>query len=278
MEANRRFRTSDGADIHYLDAGRGQTIIMVPGWSQSAGMFKEQYRPLSKHFRCIAVDMRGHGESGEIGHGYSIARLAEDLRELIAELAVEKPILLGHSMGASVIWQYFAVNGSEHLSKMIFVDQAPVLTTRSGWSDDERAQYGAIFTASSIDEVCGTITGAETNTATRELLATMFTPDYFAQNTEWLLAENLKLDRDNAASLLRDHCQQDWREVIATIDLPCLIIGGRVSFMPWRSQQWINHTIPDSKLFIFEENEGGQHFMFLENPAKFNKIVCNFCQ
>ncbi len=278
MEANQRFTTSDGADIHYVDSGKGQTIIMIPGWSQTAEMFKEQYRPLSKHFRCIAVDMRGHGESGDVDHGFSVARLADDLHELIVHLGVGKPILLGHSMGASVIWRYFSVNDSNRISKMIFVDQPPVLTAQAGWSAEECEQYGAIFTATAIDETCSALAGAEAKQATRNLLSSMFTENYFAQHAEWVVAENLKLRRTNAVNLLRDHCRQDWREVIKNIDLPCLIIGGRSSLMPWQSQQWLGDTIRDSKLFVFEENEGGQHFMFLENPATFNKIVCNFCQ
>jgi len=39
---------------------------------------------------------------------------------------------------------------------------------------------------------------------------------------------------------------------------------------------WIANQLPDAQLEIFEENEGGSHFMFLENPTKFNQIVSRF--
>jgi pimeloyl-ACP methyl ester carboxylesterase len=59
---------------------------------------------------------------------------------------------------------------------------------------------------------------------------------------------------------------------------PTLVIGGRKSYIPWRSQVWISQSIPDSKLEFFEAAEGGGHFMFIENPEKFNQQVLNFLE
>jgi len=46
--------------------------------------------------------------------------------------------------------------------------------------------------------------------------------------------------------------------------------------VPWKSQVWIANQIRGSRLEIFEESEGGNHFMFMENPQKFNRIVRDF--
>jgi non-heme chloroperoxidase len=46
--------------------------------------------------------------------------------------------------------------------------------------------------------------------------------------------------------------------------------------LPWQSQEWIQRQVSGSQLEIFEEEEGGNHFMFLENPEKFNSIVSAF--
>jgi non-heme chloroperoxidase len=64
--------------------------------------------------------------------------------------------------------------------------------------------------------------------------------------------------------------------VIPRINKPTLIVTGKGSFFPLQSQEWIHKQIKGSKLEVFEANEGGSHFMFLENPAKFNKIVGDF--
>ena len=274
-----RFTTSDGIALHYLDFGSGRPILMVPGWSQTAEMFREQLLPLSKHFRCLAVDMRGHGESQQGGQGYTIDRFATDLSELISSLGLEQPILLGHSMGAAVLWRYVEKYGVANVSKMIFVDQAPVLLKRPEWSTEQCQRYGAIFDADSLESVCaGLVDPKNYLQVTRNLLHSMFTDSFPAEQLEWVLSENFKFERTAAAALLRDHCNHDWREIIKTVTPPSLVIGGKASFMPWQSQQWLSENLPNAKLVLFEPDQGGQHFMFLENPAVFNKVICNFCQ
>ena len=79
-----------------------------------------------------------------------------------------------------------------------------------------------------------------------------------------------------AAALLYNHSTQDWRRVIPRITLPTLVVGGKVSVVPWKSQVWIQKQVRGSKIEIFEESEGGNHFMFMENPDKFNRIVRDF--
>jgi non-heme chloroperoxidase len=79
------------------------------------------------------------------------------------------------------------------------------------------------------------------------------------------------MPRAYAARLLYDHATDDWR------DLFPLSISRRwswkASLVGWRSQVWIGSQIPGSRVEIFDENEGGNHFMFMENSEKFNRIV-----
>jgi non-heme chloroperoxidase len=93
---------------------------------------------------------------------------------------------------------------------------------------------------------------------------------------EWIVECNQRCPRAIAATLLYNHLHTDWRDRIVRIRQPTLIIGGRKSMVPWTSQAWINQSIPDSELEIFEEAEGGGHFMFIENPEKFNRRVLQF--
>jgi pimeloyl-ACP methyl ester carboxylesterase len=60
------------------------------------------------------------------------------------------------------------------------------------------------------------------------------------------------------------------------INIPTLVVGGKASLVPWKSQVWIGKQINGAKTEIFEENEGGAHFMFMENPEKFNRLVKEF--
>ena len=96
------------------------------------------------------------------------------------------------------------------------------------------------------------------------------------EEISWILERNLRFPRVLAAALLYNHVTQDWRDLIPRITLPTLIIGGRTSVVPWPSQVWIHEQIVGSSLEIFEKNEGGSHFMFIEAAPKFNRLLAEF--
>jgi non-heme chloroperoxidase len=123
------FRTSDGAELSYISVGKGKPIVLIHGWSQSAEQFKYQISVLSEQYHVIAVDLRGHGKSEKVNYGYRISRLSKDIQELIDALQLEKPHLLGHSMGCSVIWSYLDLFGSDEIDRLILVDQSPLHTS-----------------------------------------------------------------------------------------------------------------------------------------------------
>lgn len=93
-----------------------------------------------------------------------------------------------------------------------------------------------------------------------------------------MIRQNLKMPRQYAAALLFDHATNDWRGMLKDINIPTLVVGGKTSLVGWKSQQWVARQIPGAQVVIFEENEGGNHFMFMENPQKFNSLVRNFVQ
>jgi non-heme chloroperoxidase len=85
---SKKIKTSDGVILNYLEAGKGQPLLMIHGISQTAELFKHQIIELSKYYRCIAVDLRGHGDSEKVEFGYRISRLAKDIHDIIDELKV----------------------------------------------------------------------------------------------------------------------------------------------------------------------------------------------
>ena len=270
------FRTSDGAELSYISAGSGQPIVMLHGWSQSAEQFKHQIPVFAEHYQAIAIDLRGHGESEKVTFGYRISRLAQDIHELISTLQLQKPHLFGHSMGCSLIWSYLDLFGLDEFDRLVLVDQSPLVIWRSHWDAQETAESGAVFTAEQLNAAVHALENSEAEEFTRNLLASMVTPAMSKEQFEWIVECNLRCPRDLAATLLYNHLHTDWRDRIVRIRQPTLIIGGRKSLIPWRSQVWINQSIPDSELEIFEEAEGGGHFMFIENPEKFNRRVLQF--
>jgi pimeloyl-ACP methyl ester carboxylesterase len=268
--------TSDGVKLHYLEAGSGKPILMIPGWSQTAEQFKHQITGLSDRYRVIAVDMRGHGESEKPDFGYKISRLAKDTHDLIQALDLDEVNILGHSMGSSVIWNYYDLFGPERLSKLLLIDQMPMITSNPAWPEEERIASGAIFNPQSLYETINALAGPEGVETTRGFIGNMVTKAIPEADKAWIIERNLTMPREHAATLLYNHSTQDWRDLIPRIDLPSLVVGGRVSVVPWQSQAWVAEQIPGARLEIFEEEDGGNHFMFIEGHEKFNAIVADF--
>lgn len=270
------FTTSDGVKLHYLEAGSGKPLVMIPGWSQTAAQFRQQLEGLSDRYRVIALDMRGHGESAKPAHGYRIHRLSKDVHEFLTAHSLGGVTLAGHSMGCSVIWGYWELFGGERLSGLVLIDQMPMITTNPAWSDQEKIDAGALLDKDSLYGVTNALAGADGIKTTEGFIGGMFTKQYPRAQVDWVIQQNLKFPRVYAARLLYDHATNDWRDVIPRIDVPTLIVGGKASLVGWRSQEWMGTQIKGSRVVIFEEADGGNHFMFMENPSRFNQLVRDF--
>ena len=270
------FTTKDGVRLHYTEAGAGEVLVMIPGWSQTAAQFKHQLSGLSDRYRVIALDMRGHGESDKPNHGYRLHRLAADVHEFILANDLKRVTLAGHSMGCSVIWAYWELYGRERVNKLILIDQMPMITANPIWADEEKVDAGAILDKDTLYSVTNSLAGPDGVKTTEGFIGGMFNQSYPRDELAWVVQQNLKMPRPYAARLLYDHATNDWRDVIPLIDIPTLVVGGKASLVGWKSQVWIGKQIPGARTEIFETEEGGNHFMFMENPDKFNRIVKDF--
>lgn len=273
------FRTSDGVTLRYLQKGSGRPLILLHGWSQSAALFKHQIDGLAARYRVIALDMRGHGASDKPPHGYNIHRMSKDLREFLKANALRDVFLLGHSMGVKVIWGYVELYGTDRISKLVLVDDSPSLLDNPGWSPDERAEVGPMFVGGGLGDVVRDLMGKDGERLTADLIAGMFTAGYratHADDLQWVISENLKMPRRLAGQLLFAIATIDWRETIKRIDVPTLVMGGEKSTHRTSVIRWEADQIRNSKLRIWGAEEGGSHFVFLENPPAFNEAVAAF--
>ena len=277
MPTNRTIVISDGVTLNAIEAGSGHPLIMIPGWSQSAAEYGRNIAALAKGCHVIALDMRSHGSSMNMKTGHRIQRLAKDLSEAIDALGFASVDVLGHSMGSSVIWSYLDLFGPAKLRKLVLIDQSPMAAALPGWSALEKTKYGCLLAdVQSVATLCDTVRATSSVEGTMALLRSMFTAKIPEADLRWIAEENLKMPRGAAADLLFDHCLNDWRDVIENTRLPTLVIGGRKSIFSAESQEWIASVNPNARASIFEEDEGGGHFMFFENPNRFNAEVAGF--
>jgi pimeloyl-ACP methyl ester carboxylesterase len=116
----------DGRRIHYVDAGKGDPIVLIHGWNGSTFSMRYVIPELAQRHRVIAIDLLGYGFSERPSDGdYSIAGLGTLVAKVMDALGVERAAILGHSMGGAVV-MWFAIHYPERVDKLILVDSATV--------------------------------------------------------------------------------------------------------------------------------------------------------
>jgi len=116
------FLIADDVTLRWVQWGeQGQPIICVHGITANAFFFQSLADDLAKDYQVFAYDLRGRGDSDKPEDGYSVPIHAADLAALIDELGLERPIIIGHSLGA-LIALYFAAHYPDKLSKLVLLD------------------------------------------------------------------------------------------------------------------------------------------------------------
>jgi len=93
---------SGDVTIRYQRAGNGAPIILAHGFSDNGDCWKAFAEPLTTTYEVILIDARNHGQSGKARQGNGAIDQASDVKALITQLGLVKPIVMGHSMGAQM--------------------------------------------------------------------------------------------------------------------------------------------------------------------------------
>ena len=97
-------QSKDGTPISYEVFGAGEpTLVFVHGWSCDARYWRAQVPYFSKKHRVVVLDLAGHGHSGMSRTKYTMRAFGEDVRAVTESTGSHSVILIGHSMGGSVI-------------------------------------------------------------------------------------------------------------------------------------------------------------------------------
>ena len=268
--------TNDGVKLHYIEDGEGPDLVLVPGWNQTAALFRRQIEAFRGSYRVLALDLRGHGASEAPGHGYRVSRYAMDLRTLIVDAAGGTAHVLGHSMGCCVLWCYFDLFAGEGIDRAVFVDMSTHPVANPAFTAAEIADYGATLPASdAFDLINGLSNGAE-NEVVGGLIEHMVTDSISSRDKAWILAENRRMPGPLSARELFSDVMADWRDVPPRINRPSLYVAGEGSFVPMTATRWAARQTPGARFESIGASEGGNHFMFVENPDRFNRVVLDF--
>ncbi len=103
---------------YYIEKGTGFPLILLHGNGEDCGYFVHQMEPFAKHFRVIAIDTRGHGQTPRGEASFSIRQFAEDLLDFMNLHQIEKAHILGFSDGGNIA-MVFALMHPERVEKLI---------------------------------------------------------------------------------------------------------------------------------------------------------------
>ena len=131
-------------------------ILLIHGWSQGGLSFLSQFEgDLAKDFRIVAPDLRGHGDSDKPTNrsAYTLNHLwGDDIASVIHALGLDRPVLVGWSMGGKVLGDYLNAYGDDDIAGAMLVCSpihvpAPLAKARSPEAKAEGAYSTDAFVA-----------------------------------------------------------------------------------------------------------------------------------
>ena len=129
MESPEMIRTrGDEIDIQLaLWNGEGRAIICVHGLTANCRCWDTMAASLAPSYKVIALDLRGRGLSEKPPEGYCVEQHCRDIEAVIENLGIERPVLIGHSLGALIVLVFTALR-PEHTAGLVVMDGAGCLS------------------------------------------------------------------------------------------------------------------------------------------------------
>jgi non-heme chloroperoxidase len=251
-------KSTDGVRIHYVEAGKGRAIVFIPGWMMPGWIWQKQIDELSKNYRVIAVDPRSQGESDKPAYGHLPETRARDYKELVDQLGLKRPVLIGWSMGCGELLSYVEQFGEDGISGLVLVDglipakQNPgIVSVMSQWTDQlqqDRRKEADVFVRAMYKKP---------------------QPEDYIQRVE---QATLEVPTDTAVALIYNMISvTDFSNAFARINRP-MLFAYEPALQP--NADFLKAKLGD-KVRLERFDEDG-HALFVDDPGKFNRIVDEF--
>ena len=245
----------NGATLAYTDAGAGSpAFVFIHGWACDRTFWEPQIDDLKRDYRCIAVDLRGRGESPAVAP-FDVFTAADDVALLIEQLGIGPAIVVGHSLGG-IIALVLNYKHGELVTGVVTGDSPIEKDGPRRWP----VTVGALREAGNMDPVQGFI----------ETFFIETTPEDLAAN---IRATMLTCDAEVAAGML------ERGNEVADV-LPDLIrAADKKPFMAFWAEKPLGdpNLLRDLTMFVRQEPVAGAgHFFQLEQPAVTNALLRAF--
>jgi pimeloyl-ACP methyl ester carboxylesterase len=254
-------------DLFVAEAGSGPPLVWIHGYTLNHELWTEQVLNFSREFRCIAYDLRGHGGSSSPGTGYGIQDHTRDFLQILDALEVPSASVVGLSMGAGIALSA-GLNHPERVDRLILASGTlgGLPWEESMWNYfrefESEARRAGVQVA--VDAVW--MKGPLFNSVRRypALMARL------RRMADRFSGSNI-FDR---ASYGRPAVPDSQR--LGEVRCPTLVLRGENEIPEFvRRADILASEIPAARLEVVS---GAGHFLNLESPVVFNRIVREFLQ
>ncbi|MDQ5921700.1 MAG: hypothetical protein QG673_1759 [Pseudomonadota bacterium] len=250
----------DDLSINYHDNNNldKPTLIFIHGLGENLQSWKYQLDEFDKDYHIIAMDLRGHGLSGDGISEITLERLASDVIYLLEFLKIRRAHFIGLSMGG-IICQELTKRYQHRMLSLTLCSTTSFFPNTSPYVLNERLN----FIKNTPMEVMA------------EYAARMCLPPHYDKK---LYEQALTMFRQNRhvpyLAATAAVFSIDLRPILGQINVTTLIVVGELDIItPVKSSQYLHEHICDSKLVIMP---GVGHLTRLENPSLFNQILREF--
>ena len=254
------FRTSDGAQIHYVEAGETAkpTILFIPGWTMPASIWRPQLEGLRSKYHVIAVDPRSQGESDTPSDGNYPERRSRDFEELMEHLQLRDITMVGWSMGVPEVLVYANQFGTARLRSVVLVDGFVALDPKDA---QVQAAFAGMLKQAQLDRP------KWTEAFVRNMYKKPQSEDYLRN----IIRASLRTPTNSAVTLMQNMATMgDLSPVLTKLDKPVLF-----AYEPQlaATAQIVKAKLPSARLENFED---AGHALFVDDAERFNRLIEEF--
>jgi len=247
--------------ISYVDSGSGNPVVLIHAFPADQRLWQPQQNELSKYFRVITLDLWGFGKSSEVdGKAITMTEYADEVRQLLDQLHIQKAVIGGESMGGYIALA-FLKKYPERANGLILSDTQAIADT------DEIKQKREL---SALD-VLKNGTSNLINGFMPKALSTS-APEVTKQYLRHILDDQSSI---TVASALRGMAlREDLTTSLENASLPVLIVTGDEDMVISPIQSEVMHQNAKNSKLVIIANAG--HLSSLEKPDEWNEAVIKY--
>jgi len=262
----------NGEALACIDTGNasGPAVVLIHGYTDSARGWAPVLPHLSRRFRLILVDLRGHGRSSKPECCYSRFDFAHDIKLLLDALAVRRADIVGHSLG-SIVAQTFGELWPERTGRVVLI------SSTGGRPPGAPAQAPQFDFAAEIRKLREPIEADSPFMIDWWASPTPVDPEFIRRQRQDAAAIPLRvwlavLDQ----ALSSDTAYADLQSMLPRLEAPALLIwGGQDPIMEEPVRKTLRDALPAAQVKVFD---GLGHNPFWEDPAGVADAINEFLE